>query len=169
MRATAFGWHRSFCLKLNRWRGSARQPGLMMALMRGGRCDGVAYRLPDTDREQQLRRVLFREVRFREQPEMARWVPVQTARGRIRALTFWAGPTGDRVTGKLPPEQVAWTLARACGHGGSGAEYLYNTVSHLAEHGIRDRNLWRLQELVARELQEIHLDNDGALVPIKAR
>ena len=42
--ATAFGWHRSFCLDMVRWRGSAAQPGLMMALERGGRCNGVIYR-----------------------------------------------------------------------------------------------------------------------------
>ena len=44
-------------------------------------------------------------------------------------------------------------LARACGHVGSGAEYLYNTVTHLEDHGIRDRNLWRLQQLVADEIR----------------
>ncbi len=47
-------------------------------------------------------------------------------------------------------------LARACGHIGSGAEYLYNTVSHLEAFGIHDRNLWRLQELVADEVRAIH-------------
>jgi glutathione-specific gamma-glutamylcyclotransferase len=51
--------------------------------------------------------------------------------------------------GRLLPEDVAQVLARACGHWGSGAEYLHNTVAHLEEHGIRDRNLWRLQRLVA--------------------
>ena len=39
---------------------------------------------------------------------------------------------------------------------GSGAEYLYNTVSHLEAFGIHDRNLWRLQELVADEVRAIH-------------
>ncbi|TIT47693.1 MAG: gamma-glutamylcyclotransferase, partial [Mesorhizobium sp.] len=55
-----------------------------------------------------------------------------------------------------PLENVARVLARACGHVGSGAEYLYNTVSHLEAFGIRDRNLWRLQELVAKEIRSIH-------------
>ncbi|MEF2074311.1 gamma-glutamylcyclotransferase [Consotaella aegiceratis] len=156
MRGTAYGWHRSFCLKMNRWRGSPEQPGLMMALERGGRCDGILYRISDDDREAQLRRVLFREVRFREIVDMARWVPVHTAAGRVRALTFWAGPTGSHTARKLPPERVASILARACGHAGSCAEYLYNTVSHLEEFGIRDRNLWRLQQLVAQEIRTVH-------------
>ncbi len=40
-------------------------------------------------------------------------------------------------------------LADACGHRGSGAEYVLNTVTHLEAKGIRDRNLWKLQRLVA--------------------
>ena len=41
------GWHRSFCLGWDRrFRGSTERPGLMMALDRGGECEGVAYRLP---------------------------------------------------------------------------------------------------------------------------
>ncbi|WP_343234579.1 gamma-glutamylcyclotransferase [Microvirga splendida] len=56
-------------------------------------------------------------------------------------------------TGRLPPEQVAEVLATACGHWGSCAEYLHNTVAHLHEHGIRDRNLWRLQALVAERIK----------------
>jgi cation transport protein ChaC len=48
---------------------------------------------------------------------------------------------------------VAHALARACGHWGSGAEYLYNTVSHLEEQGIHDAHLWDLQDLVAKEIE----------------
>lgn len=158
MRASAFGWHRSFCLRMNRWRGSPAQPGLMMALERGGRCDGVIYRLPDQARERQIRRVLYREIRFRDNLKMARWMPVHTAAGRQRALAFWAGPTGERIMSGRPLEEVAGILARACGHAGSCAEYLYNTVAHLEEHGIRDRNLWRLQHLVAREIEALRRD-----------
>lgn len=44
------GWHRSFCLKMTRRRGSRAQPGLMMALERGGRCNGILFRLADDDR-----------------------------------------------------------------------------------------------------------------------
>jgi hypothetical protein len=50
-RATAFGWHRAFCLELTRWRGSPHQPGLMLGLQRGGCCRGLAYRLPDGDHD----------------------------------------------------------------------------------------------------------------------
>jgi cation transport protein ChaC len=54
--------------------------------------------------------------------------------------------------GRLPLEDVADVLSTAAGHWGSCAEYLQNTVAHLEELGIRDRNLWRLQALVAKRI-----------------
>src|SRR5262245_61298304 len=155
-RATAVGWHRSFCMDMDNWRATPEQPGLMMALDRGGRCTGIAFRLSDEDRLAQISRLVRREILFKEDLEMVRWIPVRTALGQVRALVFWAGPKGYGISLKLPLDKVARILARACGHAGSNAEYLYNTVSHLAELGIRDRNLWRLQELVADEIMRLH-------------
>ncbi|CCV07856.1 conserved hypothetical protein [Mesorhizobium metallidurans STM 2683] len=155
-RATAYGWHRSFCLDIARWRGSAAQRGLMMALERGGRCDGVIYRLPDGEKPLQIERLLRREIDDQESVSSVRWVPVRTEQGSLRALGFWVGMTGRGTSLGQPLETVAQVLARACGHVGSGAEYLYNTVSHLEAFGIRDRNLWRLQGLVADEIRSIH-------------
>ncbi|MGX9177232.1 gamma-glutamylcyclotransferase [Mesorhizobium sp. BHbdii] len=160
-RATAFGWHRSFCLDIARWRGSAAQPGLMMALERGGRCDGVIYRLPEGEKPLQIEKLLRREIDDHESVGSVRWLPVRTAQGTLRALGFWVGVTGRGTSLNQPLENVARVLARACGHVGSGAEYLYNTVSHLEEFGIRDRNLWRLQELVADEIRSIHGSTPG--------
>lgn len=155
-RATAYGWHRAFSLKIERWRGSHAQPGLMMALARGGRCDGVIYRLPEGDRQAQIERLLRREVDSHEMLQSIRWLPVKTTDGEVRALSFWVGKTERSVTPLLPLPDVAATLARACGHGGSGAEYLYNTVVHLEKFGIHDRNLWRLQKMVAAEIRNLH-------------
>lgn len=155
-KAIAHGWHRSFCLRLNRWRGTPEQPGLMMALDRGGRCAGIAYRLPDDDRLGQIRRLLRREIGSREGVDAIRWINIETDQGALRALVFWANPRGEHVSSKLPLSSVARVLARACGHTGSCAEYLYMTVLHLEQHGIRDRNLWQLQKLVASEISSIY-------------
>jgi cation transport protein ChaC len=156
-RATAHGWHRAFTMHLPRWRGTPEQPGLMMVLEPGGCCIGVAYRLPDTDHHEQMVRLLKRESASREGLEAARWIHVETPRGRVQALTFWAGIKGPLRVEKQDHARVAEILARACGHAGSGAEYLFHTVTKLEEHGIRDRNLWRLQHLVAEEIQRLHL------------
>jgi cation transport protein ChaC len=153
--ATARGWHRRFCMQITRWRGTLEVPGLMMALDRGGSCAGVAYRLPDTDHHGQILQLLKREVDGNPATNVPRWIDIVTPEGPVRALTFVAAPRGPRYAGRLPLPEVARTLARAAGHWGSTAAYLYNTVSKLEEHGIRDRNLWTLQALVAEEIRSL--------------
>jgi cation transport protein ChaC len=151
-RATAYGWHRAFSLRIERWRATSAQPGLMMALERGGRCDGLILRLPQESRRQDLRALLAREIPYREVVDMVRWLPVKTANGTQRALTFWASTRRHALTTPVPLPEAASAIARACGPAGSCAQYLRNTVADLSEEGIRDRNLWQLQALVAEEL-----------------
>ena len=153
-RGIAHGWHRSFCLELTRWRGTPELPGLMMALARGGRCTGLLLRLPSAERQDIVHRLVRREITMREDLGMARWIRVATVDGPVQALVFWAGPRGKGISLRLPLEIVAWRLAHACGHYGSSADYLYQTVAKLEKHGIRDSNLWRLQQLVAGEIQK---------------
>jgi cation transport protein ChaC len=69
----------------------------------------------------------------------------------VRALVFYAGSSG-RGHAKLPIKEVVHRLARAAGYVGSCAMYLYRTICKLEEHGIHDRHLWHLQELVAAEI-----------------
>ena len=72
----------------------------------------------------------------------------------MRAIAFVINPAHERYTGRLTDDAVADALARACGHVGSCAEYLLETVIHLEELGIRDRRLWRLQAMVADRLTD---------------
>ncbi|RUU76105.1 gamma-glutamylcyclotransferase [Mesorhizobium sp. M7A.F.Ca.MR.362.00.0.0] len=150
--ATAPGWHRSFCLKLTRWRGTRDLPALMLALDRGGSCNGIVYRLPAEDHFGQLGQLMRREIDANPPTNVPCWIKVKTRDGPLRALAFVAAPYGSAYAGRLPLEQVADTLARAAGHWGSSAQYLFRTVSKLEESGIRDRNLWRIQDLVARQI-----------------
>jgi cation transport protein ChaC len=153
-RATAYGWHRSFCLKLTRWRGTRELPALMLALDRGGSCNGLAYRLPAQDHFKQLGLLMRREIDANPPTNIPRWISVKTEAGLLRALAFVAARDGVAYTGKLSAENVAHVLARAAGHWGSAAQYLFRTVTMLEEHGIRDRNMWQIQELVARKIEE---------------
>ncbi|MCS5932882.1 gamma-glutamylcyclotransferase [Klebsiella pneumoniae subsp. pneumoniae] len=50
------------CLRLTAGRGSACQPGRMLALKEGGRTTGVAYRLPDDTLEEELTLLWKREM-----------------------------------------------------------------------------------------------------------
>lgn len=150
----AHGWHRQFSMKLTHWRGTPEQPGLMLALEHGGSCDGLLFRLPDDRKAEELMKLLLREADRPGDLTYNRWLNVRTDQGICRALVFWAHPKGFHMPEPPTMERAAQILACACGHMGSGASYLYQTVKKLAEHGIYDRNLWRLQEMVAREIEK---------------
>lgn len=152
---TAHGWHRQFCLEMTSWRGSPEHPGLMLALVRGGQCRGLLLQVAEAEVSDVLRRLVLRELDSAEHFHTARWITVATAEGPLRALVFWAGPRGADISPSLPHDEVARRVARACGHVGSNAEYLYQTVAGLEALGLRDRNLWRLQALVARYLRRM--------------
>ena len=143
------GWQRSFCLKIERWRGTRACPGLMMALDRAGLCQGVVYKLPEGNELAQIERMLRREMTYIPSTNAPTVLEIEVGDQRLRALAFVASDTGLSYAGNLTLEEVAQTLSRAAGHWGSGAEYLYNTVSHLEQYGIHDEHLWQLQERVA--------------------
>lgn len=155
-RSTAFGWHRSFCLEMRSWRGSPEQPGLMMALRRGGSCTGIAQRLLGSNRHDVMVKLLRREIGGPIGYAALRVIDLHTDDGPLRALCFYADPHEAAGNPELPVAQVASILARACGHAGSGAEYLFRTVVALEAVGIQDPHLWQLQHLVANEIMTIH-------------
>lgn len=152
-RARARGWHCSFCLKLTRWRGTREVPALMLALDRGGTCVGIAYRLPHGDHHRQIVRLLEREIDANPPTNVPRWIEISTPEGRLKALAFVALPKGSAYAGRLPLPEVAAVLSRAAGHWGSAAQYAFNTIVKLEENGIRDRNLWQIQKLMAVEIK----------------
>jgi cation transport protein ChaC len=147
------GWHRKFCIHIARWRGTPERPGLMMALDRGGSCRAIVQRVAGATVGERLGQLLRRETSSKAHPtNRPRWVEVEAAGGRRRALVFAVQRSSPFYSGALTAEDVADTLAGAVGHWGSGAEYLHNTISQLEALGIHDRNLWRLQKLVAARI-----------------
>ena len=124
----------------------------MMVLDRGGQCRGVLYDLPRDNLAHQLGKLFRREFTYKPINNVPRWIVVETPSGPTSALTFVMNRASHAYAGRMTLEDVADTLARACGHWGSGAEYLLNTVTHLEAKDIRDRNLWQLQRLVAERI-----------------
>jgi cation transport protein ChaC len=148
--ATVRGWHRRFCLWQWRFRGTRDEPGIMLALDRGGSCVGIVYKVIGPDLRAKVMPVWRREMRGNGY--RARWVTAETDEGALRALTFVANRAGGRYAGRLSDQEIAGRIASACGHLGPNAEYLLNTVARCEEVGIRDRHLWRMQALVAEQL-----------------
>jgi glutathione-specific gamma-glutamylcyclotransferase len=151
--ATVQGWHRSFCLRIARFRATRHQNGLIMVLDRGGQCQGMILRVPAEQTATILNGLFRRELVVNPPATPPRWLTAQTEDGPVRALGFVIDRHSPFYAGKLPLGEVADVLSRAAGHWGSCAEYLQNTLAHLEELGIRDRNLWCLQALVAERIQ----------------
>ena len=97
--AVASGWHRSFCLKLTRWRGTRETPALMLALDRGGSCNGLAYRLPPQDHFQQLMLLMVREIDANPPTNIPRWIYVKTGQDTF-ATGIRSGAPGHSVCGQ---------------------------------------------------------------------
>jgi cation transport protein ChaC len=154
--ALAQGWHRDFTLRVEGGRGQPDEPSYMLGLARGGRCRGVLLELPLDDRRTHLRTLIAREFPYAQFLGQIRWITTRTDHGPCRAITFWAGRYPPLDALGIPSEEKARHMAVACGWLGSGAEYLYQTVRSLAEHGIHDPFLWRMQAMVAAEIRARH-------------
>jgi glutathione-specific gamma-glutamylcyclotransferase len=143
------GWHRRFCLWLHGGRGSPDNPGLMLALERGGCCAGLLFRIPAADARSELllawRRELFTGA------YQSRWVTATTADGPVRAVTFVANRAHLRYAGRLDDMLAATHIATATGALGSCAAYLASTLEALRAAGLRDRRLERLWMLVGEQ------------------
>ena len=157
--ARLHGWRRSFCLGwMTLFRGCPERPGLMLALDHGGACSGLVLQLECAGLEASLLTLIRRELPFQRGAGGAaippRWVPVRSAQGPLRALAFPINRKSAAYVGGLSEAAVVASLASSAGEAGSMADYLRSTVAHLEDHGIRDRYLWRMQQLVAARIAE---------------
>ena len=141
-----YGYHRRFCLWTHLGRGCPERPGLVLGLERGGSCQGVAFHIAPGAVEEELMIVWRREMLGGAY--LPRWVEVHTAVGRVPAIAFVINPSHERYARALDEAAVAETIATAEGFLGPCADYLVNTVDHLAELGIHDRPLERLRRQV---------------------
>ena len=140
------GWHRRFCLWLQGGRGSPENPGLMLALERGGRCAGMLFRIPAAEARHELllawRRELFTGA------YQSRWVTAMTADGPVRAVTFVANRAHDRYAGRLEEALVASMWPPRPGRSAAVWRTLVETLEALEAAGLRDHSLERLRKLV---------------------
>ena len=144
--ALVHGFHRQFCLWARAGRGSPQRPGLMLALERGGSCHGVAYRIAPKHVEIELDVVWRREMLTGAYRPV--WVAARTPRGIEHAIAFAANRSHERYIRGLDEVEMARLLATGAGPLGACCDYLFDTVAHLRELGIRDRRLEALEKRV---------------------
>ena len=145
---TVHGWHRAYCLWLESGRGTPENPGLMLALDRGGAVSGALLRVPADQARAELL-LPFRRELFTYSYDV-RWVAAKTKAGPVRAMTFVVNRTGPRYAGRLDPDRIARHIATARGNLGTSQEYLDHTRAALLELGLDDRMLREVQKRTAR-------------------
>ncbi len=150
--ARLFGYHRSFCLHLTIGRGSREDPGLMLALDRGGSCNGVAFRIAAKDVESETDILWMREMISGAYKPY--WSNMVMEKRVVAGLTFVINPKHSSYTGRLSLEKTVSLLKRGKGRLGTCKEYLTNTVEHLDDLNVRDDYLHRLCRLLEDENQK---------------
>ena len=148
LQAKVLGFHRVLRMRSRVNRGSPQEPGLVLALISGGSCRGLVYRIPRAIGESVLLPLWEREM-----PNGVyepRWLNCDTASGRLRALAFTLSRQSPNWTGHLHEPELLHIFQHASGRYGTTLDYLLRTVQGLREHGIRDMELERQAHLAAR-------------------
>lgn len=139
-KAVIAGVHRRLCVYSFRHRGTEALPGLVLGLMRGGSCAGMAFEVPEADWDAVHAYLTEREMDRNVYREATR--PVALADGRrVEALAYLVDETHPQFAGRLSIAEQARIVRRSTGESGPNPDYVRETARHLRQMGIRDRML----------------------------
>lgn len=142
------GFHRTFCVSSPDHRGTRETPGLVLGLVAGGSCRGIAFRIAKAKR-----RAVMEYLEAREMPEPiyhCRRLTVTTATSRCFAYAFVVNRAHELYVGKLAPEAIALRILHAVGNRGPNRAYLDNTVRHLDALGMGGTAIHAIHRAVER-------------------
>jgi glutathione-specific gamma-glutamylcyclotransferase len=142
------GWHRALRMQSRVLRGTPAQPGLVFALLPGGACRGVVYRLRPAAAEAELERLWAREMITGVYDP--RLLQCRTDRGPVHALAFTLARRSPACLPRLADDDLLHILRHARGHYGTTLDYLVETAKALRTHGVRDREVERQVALARR-------------------
>lgn len=136
-RGRLHGFHRALCIYSHHWRGTPERPGLVLGLDRGGSCVGLCFRIAAEAAAATLGGVRARELVTAVYAEIAASVRLADGR-RVTAVAYVARRDHPQYAGTLPTGEVARHVREGEGVAGPNRDYVWNTVRHLNELGIRD-------------------------------
>jgi cation transport protein ChaC len=139
------GWHRALKMWSRVNRGTPEVPGLVFALLAGGSCPGMVFRVPHRLAESALATLWAREMPTGVYDP--RWLPCATPHGTVQALAFTLSRRSPNFTGDLDPQQLRDIFRHARGRYGTTLDYARQTHDALRDHGIHDHALRRLLAL----------------------
>jgi cation transport protein ChaC len=147
--ARLVGYSRCFCILSVHHRGTPERPGMVLGLDRGGVCEGIAYRIA-ARRAEEIRRYL-RERELINGVYRETLVPVELAgepHQEVMALAYIVERAHPSYAHRLPLALQARLIKGGKGISGANLDYLVNTVRHLTDLGIRERELERLVTII---------------------
>ena len=156
-RATAHlaGLHRALCVYSWVHRGTRERPGLVLGLDRGGACKGIAYCVSGKERDGVIAYLRERELVTNVYRETWRRIRLARPGGAVTtALTFIVDRQHEQYAGKLSREKLLEHVRGRHGRSGANSEYVFNTVRHLRELGLRDAVLEWLADRLREEAEE---------------
>ena len=139
-KAEISGWRRRLCIFSHVYRGTAERPGLVLGLDGGGSCVGVAFHVEARRRAETVRYLRARELVTSVYLEAL--VPVTLETGEsVPALTYIADSNHPQYAAPMDMERLLALVRQGVGQSGENTEYVLNTLDHLSEIGISDREL----------------------------
>ena len=144
--AVVHGWHRALRMRSRINRGTPERPGLVFALVPGGSCRGMAYRIARERVADELQRLWLREMPTGVYDP--RFLPCRSAQGRLTALAFTLSRRSPAFVPPMSDDELLDILRHARGRYGSTLQYLDATARCLRDRGMRDREIERLLKLV---------------------
>lgn len=133
------GFQRSFCMRLMFGRGMPDNPGLMLCLVPGGTCAGIAHRIAPEHVESESKILWMREML--SGAYVPTWIDIDLGHRRVHGVTFVINAAHPRYLPGLSHDEKAVRIAKAEGHLGTNRDYLYRTVAALEGAGIKDHYL----------------------------
>jgi len=148
--ALIFGYRRALCVRSWVHRGTEQNPGLVLGLDHGGSCRGMAFRVSPSQQAEVLD--YLRERELVTHVYLERNLPVRLRNGRrVNAVTYVVDRAHRQYAGALDTMDAARIVHFAEGRSGPNDAYVFNTLAHLREMGIRDHWL----EAVGGEIERI--------------
>lgn len=150
--AIAKGWQRRFCMWSTDYRGTPRQPGLVLGLDEGGNCTGHAYQVckgrvhdvADYLWEREMNTGMYRTTLIDADIE---------GHGHRACWAFVVKQDHSQYAGTLSEDDCAMLIGRAVGNRGSNRDYLKNTLQHLTAIGVEDTHLQEIAMRIDGELK----------------
>jgi cation transport protein ChaC len=153
--ARLYGYHRRLCLWSINYRGTARSPGLVLGLDRGGSCNGIALHVAQEDVRPASVYLQEREMLNNAYLPMVKKVYLQNG-ASVDALTFVSRQKHPQFAVPLTIAETVSVVLEAEGLSGKNCDYVLNTVQHLNECGINQTELHTVAE---------HLTQSAEIIP----